>query len=82
MDEFRTSKLGCCCNVRVTHPKKRRYGPATNDNTRNGVSICTRCDKTWNRDVSAAINMHRLFLNVVQGEDRPAVFTRGHQLPE
>ncbi len=45
VDEFRTSKLGCCCNVRVTHPKKRRYGPATNDNTRNGVSICTRCDK-------------------------------------
>ena len=41
-----------------------------------GLLICTRCKRTWNRDVVGAINILDIYLARMQGLPRPARFTR------
>ena len=69
-DEFRTSKLSCCCHRDLTPFVIRGQGSyhlrvCTNDN-------CFR--RVWDRNVSAAINIMFLFhnYNVMQQETPPA----------
>ena len=74
-DEYRTSKLSCCCHkimsgfTRIAE-KKRSYH----------VRVCPNenCPRNpWDRNVSAAINILFLFKNYnVDGNETPAAFQR------
>ena len=77
-DEFRTSKLSCCCHEELAPfviRGKRSYHlrVCQNDN-------CSR--RVWDRNVSAAINILYLFHNYnVLNEDTPDAFRRGVLAP-
>jgi hypothetical protein len=48
----------------VVRGRKRQTDPERREIW--GVSYCTVCGTTWNRDVNAARNIHRLFLWMVE----------------
>ncbi|DBA74950.1 TPA: hypothetical protein ACH3X1_010296 [Trebouxia sp. C0004] len=80
-DEFRTSRLCCACKTAmegmplpVTERGRRDHGPESYS-----VRLCrnTECHRTlWNRDVNAAINILRLFLDWADGRAKPPEFCR------
>jgi hypothetical protein len=74
-DEYRTSKLSCCCHTEMhglTDPAtgKRSWHLRVCQN-----NACPR--RVWDRNVSAAINILAMFLIYVQGQPRPIPFSRG-----
>ncbi|KAL3141215.1 hypothetical protein ABBQ38_003554 [Trebouxia sp. C0009 RCD-2024] len=80
-DEFRTSRLCCACKTAmdgmplpVTERGRRDHGPESYS-----VRLCrnTECHRTlWNRDVNAAVNILRLFLDWAEGRAKPPEFCR------
>ncbi|KAL3135720.1 hypothetical protein ABBQ38_006188 [Trebouxia sp. C0009 RCD-2024] len=80
-DEFRTSRLCCACKTAmdgmplpVTERGRRELGPESYS-----VRLCrnTECHRTlWNRDVNAAVNILRLFLDWAEGRAKPPEFCR------
>lgn len=74
VDEFRTSKLCCCCSLAMKGKlmegvKRRSYGVRHCENS--------ACHRTyWNRDVNAAINILRKCLRFLNGEEEPGEFLR------
>ena len=73
-------KIALLCNSRLTlhivfaDRGRRDHGPESYS-----VRLCinTACTRIlWNRDVSAAINILRLFLDWVEGRTKPSEFRR------
>jgi hypothetical protein len=74
-DEFRTSKLSCCCHT----PMQGLLNPCTGKRSWT-LRVCENnaCPRSvWDRNTSAAINILHLFLSQVRGEGRPPAFRRG-----
>ena len=79
IDEFRTSKLCCCCGQpmrgKVMRNNKRSYK----------VRHCesSACHRTyWNRDVNASINILFKLLRFVDGVDEPLEFRRTTEIED
>ena len=65
-----TSKRSCCCRGHDMVPVRVMVDGQRTD--LHGLRICQGCRKTWNRDVSAAINIFDIFYNSqVRGGERP-----------
>ena len=73
--EYYTSQRCSNCAFNDTLPLEEQQRPVVRGMRRHagperceiwGVSYCTVCDTTWNRDVNAARNMRRLFLWMVE----------------
>ena len=74
VDEFRTSKLCCTCHTEM----EGLFDPATNKPSY-ALRVCKNVNcqrKVWDQNVSASINILKLFLHYVKGENRPAAFCR------
>ena len=83
-----SSKSSVCCHghrneeMKNGHPiEQYKDGffldePAKMPRKVHGLLICTRCKRTWNRDVVGAINILDIYLARMQGLSRPARFTR------
>jgi hypothetical protein len=77
-DEFRTSKLSCCCHTEMIPLEvngERSWHLRVCKN-----NACPR--RVWDRNVSAAINILYLFLCYAQGQPRPTPFRRGNVVDE
>ena len=79
-DEFRTSKLSCCCHTEM----RGLLDPV--EGTRSwSLRVCQNnaCPRSvWDRNTSAAINILNLFLTYARGGGRIAAFRRGNILDE
>ena len=77
-DEFRSSKLSCCCHTVLSNlliDGERSYHVRVCQNV-----LCPR--SVWDRNVSAAINILYLFINYnVHDQETPAAFRRGGHDP-
>ena len=77
-NEFRTSKLSCCCHLDLAPFVIRGHGSYH-------LRVCTNVHchrRVWDRNVSAAINIMYLFHNYnVLGNDTPLAFRRGVLAP-
>ncbi len=71
VDEFRTSKL--CCNCHHVTEKVR-----FDDVEVNSVLRCTNneCGTTVDRDINGAKNILALFVDMLQGKERPEAFSK------
>ena len=58
LDEFNTSKLTTCCFIERTYMKK---GPGRSRERK--VIHCPQCATTWNRDVSASLNLLKIAIH-------------------
>jgi hypothetical protein len=79
-DEFRTSKLSCCCHTVM----QGLPDPATGKRSWH-LRVCQNNEcprRIWDRNVSAAINILNLFVNYAEGKPRPIPFRRGNVVDE
>jgi hypothetical protein len=74
VDEFRTSKLCCCCHSETAKVK-------FNEKEINSVLRCSNneCGITIDRDINGASNIFMLLTKMVQKERRPEPFCRPRQ---
>jgi hypothetical protein len=73
-DEYRTSKLSCCCHTELESHRDPQTGKSSWE-----LRICKNvaCPRRyWDRNVSAAINILHLFLEYAKGNDPPPPFCR------
>jgi len=74
VDEFRTSKLSCCCHAETTSvsvEESHNTGSAANR-----LLKCKKCHKVFNRDISAAFNIAMLARKKLLKEKRPSCFLK------
>jgi hypothetical protein len=79
-DEFRSSKLSCCCHTEL----QGLVDPETGSRSW-ALRVCQNnaCPRNvWDRNVSAAINILHLFLCFARGQGRPAAFRRSNAIDE
>ena len=71
IDEYLTSQICSHCHSKLKAFK--RDGAEVH-----GIRVCPNqeCRITWNRDFNAAINMHHLLFNVLNGSSRPTALRR------
>ena len=71
VDEFRTSKLCCCCHCETAKVKYK-------DKAVNSVLRCSNneCGITIDRDINGAANIYMLLTKMIQKERRPEPFCR------
>jgi hypothetical protein len=78
VDEFRTScRCSYCggeCNTFRHCPNPRPW--KDNIIMRHGLLKCETCNRLWNRDVNASLNIHKISKAAVSGEDRPLYLQR------
>jgi hypothetical protein len=76
VDECRTSVVCSTCDGPLTPAKKRKPDGTTSDVY--SVRLCTNtgCRIGWNRDVNAARNILKVFLEANQGRARPMALRR------
>jgi hypothetical protein len=75
-DEFRTSKLSCCCHKKLGKIIDPKTGKSSWELRICKNNVCPR--RYWERNVSAAINILHLFLEHATGRQRPQAFRRGY----
>jgi transposase len=84
VDEFRTSRMCSECMDenginekfrRVNNPRPWRGGQILC----NGLLRCQTCQRLWNRDLNAAINIYNIAWNALHGYERPIYLQRPNQ---
>jgi transposase len=72
VDEYLTSQICPICNSRTTENEKD-----SSEDKLHPVLKCTNCNKHFNRDHMAAMNIRNVFLYMASHEDeRPPAFAR------
>lgn len=72
VNEWGTSKMSACCRGHEMKPMKRRVATGETEEI-HGLRICKKCGRTWDRDVSAALNIFDAFYEeMVLGGPRPS----------
>ena len=74
INEYNTSKSSLCCHGHRNKCMKDGHGET--QKTVHGVSICTKCGKTWNRDVVGSSNILQILICLANGHDRPTRFNK------
>lgn len=71
VNEAYTSKRSACCHGHDLKPMKRTAANGEKEDI-HGLRICKKCGRTWDRDVSAALNIFDVFYDhMVLGGPRP-----------
>jgi transposase len=78
VDEFRTScRCSHCAGETSTFRECINPRPwKDNIIMRHGLVKCKTCSRLWNRDTNASINIYKIIVNEIQGQERPTYLTR------